>query len=60
MNNYYDSELLAHWRELYNPMNSDWDAFNHWNPDVTLNPENLDYWLDFIDSSSEIGKYSIN
>lgn len=60
MNNYYDSELLAHWRELYNPMNSDWDVFNHWNPDVTLNPENLDYWLDFIDSSSEIGKYSIN
>ena len=31
-----------------------------WNPDVFNNPENLNYWLDFIDTGSEMGKYSIN
>ena len=58
MNNYYDSELLAHWRELYDPCNEDWE--NGWNPDVANHPEKLNYWLDFIDSSAEIGKYSVN
>lgn len=58
--NYYDSELLAEWRSLYDPGKSDWDATNHWNPDVFAHPENLHFWLDFIDGSSEgIGKYRI-
>lgn len=59
-NNYYDSELIAEWRGLYDPMNTNWDATNHWNPDVFNNPEKLNFWLDFIDTGSEIGKYSIN
>ncbi len=58
--NYYDSELIAEWRNLYNPLNEKWDEYNHWNPDVFNNPGNLNYWLDFIDTGSEIGKYSIN
>lgn len=58
--NYYDSELIAEWRNLYNPMNQNWDNYNHWNPDVFNNPGNLNFWLDFIDTGSEIGKYSIN
>lgn len=58
--NYYDSELLAEWRNLYDPEKSDWDTTNHWNPDVFNHPENLRFWLDFIDGSSEgIGKYRI-
>lgn len=58
--NYYDSELIAEWRGLYDPMNQNYDAYNHWNPDVFNNPSNLNFWLDFIDTGSEIGKYSIN
>lgn len=58
--NYYDSELIAEWRGLYDPMNSDWDATNHWNPDVFENPDKINFWLDFIDTGSEIGRYSIN
>lgn len=58
--NYYDSELIAEWRNLYDPMNSNWDSTNHWNPDVFNNPEKINFWLDFIDTGSEIGKYSIN
>lgn len=58
--NYYDSELLAEWRGLYDPMNENWSEYGHWNPDVFNNPENLNFWLDFIDEGSEIGCYSIN
>ena len=57
--NYYDSELIAEWRRLYDPMNSNWDSYDHWNPDVFNNPENINYWLDFIDTGSEMGRYSI-
>ncbi len=57
--NYYDSELIAEWRNLYNPMESAWDDTNHWNPDVLENPKNINFWLDFIDTGSELGKYSV-
>lgn len=57
--NYYDSELIAEWRNLYDPLNQNWNSYNHWNPDVFNNPTNLNFWLDFIDTNSEIGKYSI-
>lgn len=59
-NNYYDSELIAEWRNLYDPMNENWNGRNHWNPDVFENPDKINFWLDFIDTGSEIGKYSIN
>lgn len=60
--NYYDSELLAEWRNLYDPLNEDWSTTNHWNPDVFNNPEKINFWLDFIDASDPtvaIGQYSI-
>lgn len=57
--NYYNSELIAEWRNLYNPMNKNWDATNHWNPDVFNDPGSINFWLDFIDTSSALGKYSI-
>lgn len=57
--NYYDSELIAEWRRLYDPMNENWNSYGHWNPDVFNNPENINYWLDFIDTGSEMGRYSI-
>ena len=57
--NYYDSELIAEWRRLYDPMNENWNSYDHWNPDVFNNPENINYWLDFIDTGSVMGRYSI-
>lgn len=51
----YDQELIAEWRKLYDL--SKWDE--GWNPDVKNDPGSLDYWLDFIDTSSELGKYSV-
>lgn len=59
--NYYDSELIAEWRNLYDPTNETWrENYDSWNPDVFNNPSSLNYWLDFIDTSSEMGRYSIN
>ena len=34
---------------------------NGWNPDILNNPENLEFWFDFLDSEdSEINKYSVH
>lgn len=56
---YYDSELIAEWRKLYDPIK--WASTNNWNPTIYTDPSTLDYWLDFIDSgSAAIGGYSVN
>lgn len=57
---FYDAELLAEWRNLFDTMNKDWENTNHWNPDVFYDPRNINYWLDFIDTGSEVGKYSVS
>lgn len=57
--NYYDSELIAEWRSLYDPTKEEWLATNYYNPDVFDNPGVINYWLDFIDTGSALGKYSI-
>lgn len=61
---YYDAELIAEWRKLYNTMNQEWE--DGWNPIVNGTNKQwhlLDYWLDFIDlpqySVNEIGKRQI-
>lgn len=66
----YDEEMVAEWRKLFDTLNTDWQTaweekfegseWTGWNPDVETNPEKLDYWLDFIDTSSSLGRYSVN
>lgn len=56
----YYAELLAEWRNLYDPSRKEWIDYSFYNPDVFNNPSNLNYWLDFIDSNSELGEYSIS
>lgn len=54
---YYDAELIAEWRKLYDTLNPDWQ--DGWNPIVTGANKQwhlLDYWLDFID----LPQYSVN
>lgn len=72
--NYYDSELIAEWRELYDPTKEEWASTtytviedgeevtktaSYYNPDVFDDPGSIDYWLDFIDTGSALGKYSV-
>ena len=60
--NYYSSEMLRFWRELYDPFK--WGLENPWNPIVTTANKRrwneLNYWIDMIDTSSALGNYSIN
>lgn len=61
----YDAEMLAFWRLLYNPNNKDWvyadyPGYNHWNPSVREDPASLIFWIDFIDTTSEVGKYAVS
>lgn len=58
-NNYYDSELIAEWRNLYDPSNKDWNSTNHWNPIVFKRPKEINFWLDFLDGNNILDKYSI-
>lgn len=67
---YYDEELLAEWREIFDYDNEEFrdewndyfgeDTFRGYNPIVKNAPEKLRYWLDFIDSSAPIGQYSVD
>lgn len=59
-NNIYYEELTGFWRDLYDPAKEEWNGYGHWNPDVYENPQNLDFWLDIIDTGAEIGKYAIS
>lgn len=76
---YYDEELMAEWRGLYDPTSTidkkgvesfeqKWqdhygvDQYTPWggyNPNVLIAPEKIRYWLDIIDTGSEVGKYSV-
>lgn len=61
----YDAEMLAFWRLLYDPDNKDWvyvdyPEYNHWNPSIREDPASLVFWIDFIDTTSEVGKYAVS
>lgn len=65
--NAYDAELIAWWRTMYDPSKgyaggvwsgeAEWP--NGWAPAVTKDPSSLVFWLDFIDTGSELGNYSV-
>ena len=54
----YDAELDSYWRDLYDTMK--WKETNYFNPDVIEHPENLRFWLDFIDPKSIAGQYAVS
>lgn len=71
---YYDEELLAEWRNIFDPTSekfkNEWtDKYGEDNPnapwtgytlDVVVAPEKIRYWLDLIDTTANIGKYSVD
>lgn len=78
---YYDEELMAEWRNLYDPTSTielegpdsfeqkwedkygtggDAPIWQGYRVEVYTNPEKIRYWLDFIDTTSELGKYSVS
>lgn len=66
---YYDEELIAEWRKLYDPYSKDFfddwlvkvnSAWRGYNPDILFAPDKINYWLDIVDINSSVGKYSVN
>lgn len=55
---YYDEEILAEWRKLFNPNEATWENTGYWNPSVFKDPRSLDYWLDLIDTE-ELAPYAV-
>lgn len=55
-------DVISFWRDVYDPEGSktEFDPENHFNYKVTESPELLDFWMDFIDTNTELGKYSIS
>lgn len=64
--NYYYTELLNEWPKLYNlksknsTINKEVVYTGDFYEEVLKTPSDIDYYLDFIDSSAEISKFSIN
>lgn len=52
--NYYYAELAAEWPKLFDIENG------YFYPEVLKNPAGIDYFLDFIDSASDIGAINVN
>ena len=59
--NPYYTELLNEWPKLYDvqKVNSD-GTMGAWKEDVLTTPSDIDYFLDFIDSGTEINQFTIS
>lgn len=51
--NYYYTQLQNEWGKVYDVMN------NGFRTDALTNPENIDFFLDFIDTQTDIGQYNV-
>lgn len=67
---YYDQEMLAEWRSIFDPINKDFERewmeyfpkepWIGWNPQVFINPNSLKFWLDFIDNQKILDQFSVD
>jgi hypothetical protein len=59
----YYIDMEAFWRQLYNPDSINrGDAYNSngWNKAIENAPESLNFWIDFLDTNGDMGKYSVD
>jgi hypothetical protein len=58
------TDLQSFWRELYNPdaigtsdseLIKDYNVYTGFHNNVTENPALLNFWIDFMDTNSEMG-----
>ena len=69
----YYSDLNGFWRQLYNPKPSDDEADQfydnagsdgkgankYWNKKIHIEPNTLNFWIDFLDLKGEISNYNV-
>lgn len=64
--NYYYTELNAEWPKLYDICQSSYVENGEtiytggFKPEVLKNPSGIDYWLDFIDTTTAVGALSVS
>lgn len=67
----YYVDMEAFWRQLYNPIyidsrtpDSEWKDENFkrngWNKNIENNPTVLNFWIDFLDTEGDMGKYGVD
>lgn len=56
--NYYYTQLQNEWPKLYNVIQDD-GSTPDFKEDVKKHPEDIDFFLDFIDTQADIGEYSV-
>lgn len=54
-----EAKRATEWKTLWTRYYGESIPWTGWNPAVYESPQELNYFLDFIDSSAEIGKYSV-
>ena len=62
-------DMVGFWRDIYNPNPTPEEQLEHtfiqneenkhFNIDVLIAPQNLNFWIDFLDAYSAIGQYSV-
>lgn len=68
---YYDAELRAEWREIFDPNNdiffSNWreqfggtPRWTGYTREIVTDPSSIRYWIDIIESNTHLGQYSVN
>lgn len=63
--NYYYTELINEWPKIYNIVadvqeNGQWKNYSSFKQQVLKNPVNINFFLDFIDSSQKISQFSVD
>lgn len=58
--NYYYTELVNEWPKLFQLVEKQGHYEDKMRDEIKNNPEKIDYYLDFIDSTSKIGEFQIN
>ena len=72
----YYSDIQGFWRQLYNPQKTDNDqdiaaalgieyygntgTKPYWNKQIHLDPNTLNFWFDFLDTTGELGNFSVH
>ena len=55
----YFLDMQGFWRELYDPNNAKWKETDWWNPQVKTAPDQLNFWIDFLDTDGELGQFNV-
>lgn len=51
---------ITYYEQGYKYINDIADSKKYWSKDIITNPEGMNFWIDFMDATSELGKFSVS